>query len=305
MFAGHISIIGAGLSGLIAAHAWKQAEVFESSPAPRESHKALLRFRTDAVGKLVGIPFRKVRVHKAIFSQGLFKEPNILLANQYAIKTTGGISGDRSIWNMEAVDRYVAPTDFYDQLTHAVRSRIAYDVDGFDLATSRSNIPIVSTAPLSITAAQFDVDMWEAKLSRQPICVARYNIDADVFQTVYFPDPGTPIYRASITGNVFIVESMGLYDDVHLLTALRPFGLRSIDLKQKHVVSQQFGKIVDIDARLRKNVLYALTRRHNVYSLGRFATWRNILLDDVVKDIGVIDAMLGASEYERAARFGA
>jgi hypothetical protein len=35
-----------------------------------------------------------------------------------------------------------------------------------------------------------------------------------------------------------------------------------------------------------------LTEEHNIYSLGRFATWRQLLLDDLVKDIGVIEKLI-------------
>ena len=43
--------------------------------------------------------------------------------------------------------------------------------------------------------------------------------------------------------------------------------------------------------------MHKMTVDHGVYSLGRFATWRNILLDDVVKDIDVIKSMMGQDKY--------
>ena len=48
------------------------------------------------------------------------------------------------------------------------------------------------------------------------------------------------------------------------------------------------GKIVPLPDAARKRLLFRLTHEHGIYSLGRFATWRNVLLDDVVNDIAVI-----------------
>jgi len=36
---------------------------------------------------------------------------------------------------------------------------------------------------------------------------------------------------------------------------------------------------------------------YNVYSLGRYATWRNILLDDVYHDINVIKQLMDSDGY--------
>jgi hypothetical protein len=59
-----------------------------------------------------------------------------------------------------------------------------------------------------------------------------------------------------------------------------------------------------IDDALRKQLLFRLTHEHNVFSLGRFATWRNILLDDVVDDIVQVKRLLksgSAYDVRRAA----
>ena len=59
-------IVGAGLTGLIAAHAWPQALVVEAVSGPTGSHHALLRFRSDAVARLTGVEFRRVTVRKKL-----------------------------------------------------------------------------------------------------------------------------------------------------------------------------------------------------------------------------------------------
>lgn len=296
-------IVGGGLAGLIAAHAWPSAPVFEAAPKPTATHRALLRFRTDAVSTLTGVEFRKVRVRKGIFYDGEFVAPNIQLANMYARKCTGRLSGDRSIWNIDPVDRFVAPDDLYERLVDQVGGRIhwAYKFD-FNLAARRS--PIVSTAPLPLVAAQLKIEAPGQTFNRSGIIVQRFHIPgADAFQTVYFPSFYTDVYRASITGSTLIVESIGMQPDEYIPGVVgEAFGLeRAGNIVEQERVGQSFGKIVEIDSSVRKRLLFELTTKHGIYSLGRFATWRNILLDDVVGDIAAVKRLLAADTHYEAA----
>ena len=304
-----IQIVGAGLSGLIAAHAWPQARVFESSAEPKSEHKALLRFRSDAVAKLTGIDFRAVTVRKGIWFGGKFVQPSIGMANLYAQKVAGALTGDRSIWNLEPVQRWIAPETFYADLIANVGNRITWD-HPFDFVGEER--PIVSTAPLQRELEALGLKYYDSfdetappKLVRAPIHVSRWRISgADVYQTIYFPEPDLPIYRASMTGSMLIIESMadmpgGPEDGVQIF---RAFGIdpRSGGVAVIDSVEQKYGKIVPLPDEQRRALLHALTKDHGVFSLGRFATWRNILLDDVVQDIAVLRRLLKASPYERA-----
>ena len=292
-----IIIVGAGLSGLIAAHAWPTAQVLEASPAPRNAQQALLRFRTDAVSKLTGVEFRKVQVRKGLFYGGKFVEPNIMLANLYAQKVIGRVV-DRSIWNLQAVERFIAPETLYEELIDAVGSRIAWGVP-FGPDAHRGSI--VSTAPLPIILKQFAVSN-APELKRAGIRVRRWRLpNADVYQTVYFPDPDTSIYRASITGSLLIVEEVAskTEEEAPLVWVEQAFGINGEALEPLGQSEQSYGKVDELPALERKRILYELTTRHGIYSLGRFATWRNILLDDVVDDIVVIKRLLkSGTHYE-------
>ena len=73
------------------------------------------------------------------------------------------------------------------------------------------------------------------------------------------------------------------------------FGIRVRSVENPQTGSQKYGKILPIDERLRKDFIFYLTKEHNIYSLGRFATWRQLLLDDVVKDVAVIENFLSES----------
>jgi len=287
------TIIGAGLAGLIAAHAWPRSRVVEATPQPRAAHRALLRFRSDAVGRLTGIEFRRVMVRKGIWAEGRFQEPNIRWANLYAQKVMGydQLKGERSIWNVDAVERFVAPDSLYEQLLESVGDRIAWNTE----ADFRSNQILVSTAPLPVVLADLDLHSGALQFPRAAIKVYRLRIPgADVFQTVYFPERHLPVYRASITGDILIVEATvdGGYDEESEEAVNDAFGLHFDQAEMIEQVSQKYGKIAPIDEAVRKQLLFDLTHKHNIYSLGRFATWRNILLDDVVNDIAAIKRLL-------------
>ena len=54
-----------------------------------------------------------------------------------------------------------------------------------------------------------------------------------------------------------------------------------------------------IDNKARKSFMLKLTLEHNIYSVGRFACWKNILLDDVYDDSFTIRAMINSDPYDK------
>lgn len=296
-------IIGAGLAGLIAAHAFPGVPVLEAAPRVAAPHRALLRFRTDAVSRLTGIPFRKVRVHKGVWSRGAYVAPNPQLANLYARKCLGRVVGDRSIWSTEPADRWVAPESLIEQMTDAVASRIEFD-SPFEFSEWGAEAPrrrLISTAPLQQALCALGLPSAERPaLARAPIWVRRYRVDcADAHQTVYFPDHALATYRASLTGDLLIVEARSPLDDAaaadELGAVADALGLDLSAILALESTEQRFGKIVPLADDERRAWMARLTIEAGIYSLGRFATWRNVLLDDVVADADVIRRMLRAS----------
>ena len=64
---------------------------------------------------------------------------------------------------------------------------------------------------------------------------------------------------------------------------------------------QRYGKILPFDEEERQAFILWATETFGIYSLGRFATWRQILLDDLVRDIGVIKRLIeNRSRYNLA-----
>ena len=292
-----MNIIGAGLTGLIAAYAFKDAVIHEYLKEPRV-HKAVLRFRTEEVSKLTGIPFKKVLVHKAVAVSGNFVTPNLRHMNHYSLKVTGGYS-ERSIGNLEPAIRYIAPIDFHQQMLDHHKGRIFFDSD---VPLTEMTTPVISTLPLSVLVDKFKLDaqLPPAALSSAPIYVTTVDFShCDLYQTVYFPDLETPVYRASMTGSQLIIESMKPISMLMVAQVREAFGISQTGTVGLHNMEQKVGKFTPLEEDYRKQLMYDITTSLGIYSLGRHATWRKILLDDVVQDINQIQRMIKTSAYDR------
>jgi len=311
-------ILGAGMAGCVAGILNPRAQILEGASTPPDNHNAVLRFRTDQIGKVTGIPFRKVLVRKSIWYLGDFHQPNPMLANLYSQKVSGKIL-PRSIWNVEPVERFVAPPDFHMMMLDMLQHRIAYGhkVCGIDaeymhidggagaMPVDRAGMPIISTMPMPVMIKAVGIDAGFGSLddfSHKPIYTERWHIEnCDVHQTIYFPDPNVALYRATLTGGDLILESAKedeTFSTIQLELASEAFGA---DINAcTHIKSgeQKYGKIAPIDDGARKLFMFNLTQKLGIYSLGRFACWRNILLDDVYEDVFKIRRMLNQGAYD-------
>jgi hypothetical protein len=301
-------IIGAGLAGLIAAHIFPRDQIVESLDAPAQMHNALLRFRSDKVARLTRIDFKQVLVRKGIWMGNKFLAPDINLANSYSLKVIGNFGGDRSIWNLDPVERWIAPENLYQQLVESVAHRTQWGVHIENLPEFMKADDAqyaISTMPMDVLVKQLRMDTG-LEFKRSRIKVQRYRITGkkcDLYQTVYFPSPLHDAYRASITGNMLIVEfatgmrlspSQDWRDEV-----FNAFMLDEGDLMLLDEVEQKYGKITPIDDNMRKRIIGSISEQYDIYSLGRFATWKNILLDDVVDDAMAVKKLISGSAYDR------
>lgn len=194
---------------------------------------------------------------------------------------------------MDAAERYVAPDNLIEQLIERCHNRIEWDTKVEKLEKG-----MISTMPMFITAKMAGrADL--PKFDYAAINVQRWLIpDADVFQTIYFPDLETSVYRASITGDMLIVESVYEPTEEMIDDVFNAFGIYRGATNPLEKANQRFGKIAPIDEGYRKNFIYDLTRKHGVYSLGRFAVWKNLLLDDIVHDTQVIKKLISGDNYD-------
>jgi len=307
-------ILGAGLSGLICGAINAQAQIYERNPRSVVGHRAVLRFRDDRVSKALGIPFRRVTVRKSIWFNRKEVPASLRMANLYSQKVRG-IVGESSIWNLESAHRWVAPDGLQAELADICGARVQWEraVNYQMLRQIRiDGLKVVSTIPLPFLIDTLGVSIKDIKFEREPIVVSRYSIpNCDVYQTVYFPTMEFGVYRASITGSLLTIEHVdtgfsdlgkGMPDSESavLSEVCAAFGLQNV-LHVKRIEAdhaQAFGKITPIADQPRKNILHMLTQQFGIYSLGRFATWRNILLDDVLDDITAIRRMMLLGGYD-------
>jgi hypothetical protein len=288
-------ILGAGLNGCIAAMRFPEARILEYLPTPTV-HKAVLRFRSDAVSDLTGIPFKKVSVQKAIVVGNDYVQPSIKLSNLYSRKVSGKATA-RSIDNLEPTERWIAPDDFHAQMLTNLRHRITV---GSDYIPNKLDEPIISTIPLPIMCNKLGIDSPLAQAeSAKPIYIRTIEFQsADVYQTIYYPDHAIGIYRASMTGSMLIIESIAQITSRDCMKVIEHFGLSGMIHTFGEETIQKFGKFIPLEGIKRKKLMLSLTRDHGIYSLGRHATWRKLLLDDSIKDMDVIERLIAVDEYD-------
>lgn len=299
------------MAGLLAAHMLRRHHpvIHEIQSSLPNNHHALLRFRSDAVSRATGILFRRVMVTKAVYNHrtGELNASALPdLANMYARKVTGEVRA-RSVMNLETVERWIAPPDFISLLAHG--SHIQFNSPLLSVEGLVGE-PTISTIPMNLL---MNVTGWPKPINgfpHQTITTMTVEIDApfiDVYQTIYFPGDYN-FYRASFTGSMLHIEYMGTpaFDDIsqaqEIKWVMRHFGVSSPYAYSSVTVSTQaYGKLSPIPETERRAFILAMTDRFNVYSLGRFATWRQILLDDVVHDVQVIDRFINErDDYARA-----
>ena len=305
-----MQIIGAGMAGLLAAQMLRRHRPFirEAQAHLPHNHDALLRFKTDAVSRATGIPFRRVWVTKGVV--GRF-DP-IAAANKYSFKVTGEVL-PRSILNLEPGERYVAPLDFIPAMAAGLEITYSSPLTGPDLEEAAAiDETIVSTIPMPALMRMVewpDPEEGGSPFRWRPVFTTRGWIKrpkVDLYQTLYYPGSDVPWYRISITGQEVIAESMmeseNECDSFNLLERLIvDFGLPAITTVEWQKESrQEYGKLAPMDSTVRRSFILAMTDKYRVYSLGRFATWRQILLDDVVHDVEVIEKFI--TERDRYAR---
>lgn len=306
MFDNKLTILGAGMAGLIAANMLRRYDplVLEAKPSLPDNHRALLRFRSDAVARATGIPFKKVMVQKAVFWKGaLLSECPLDAANAYAFKVSQSYR-TRSVINLAPEPRYIAPGDFIELLGKSVSVQFGSPIEHLT-HDAKAPFPVISTIPMPVMAKKILALSKVPEFNHRAIQVVESTIewpDTDLYQTIYFPGNEVPLYRASIAGNRFIMEMMDeeVKGPGHWIDVVRSmFGLEDAVLNTSQEIKRQpFGKILPTDEAWRRNFIVELTRRQGIYSLGRFATWRQILLDDVVKDVEQIERLIEAgSDY--------
>lgn len=301
-----VIIVGAGHAGLLAANMLRRFNplVYEAQQDLPANHSALLRFRSPSFSDAVGVPFQKVLVRKGIWNgSAIVDRCTVALANQYSLRAVGGFM-DRSIWNTDAEFRWIAPPSLNETMARGVR--IEYGKE-YPLPATHDHVPVISTIPMPV-AMRMEMREQVAlpEFQHRSIWVMKFTIESPVcnlFQTVYNAGPSRhdSWYRATIHGAEVTVEC---HSDRHLKgvglvwESLMTFGMGDeIVFSKPTIKEQKFGKMVPICERTRQAFICRISETLQVYSLGRFATWRPIILDDVVQDVKRIEAMIEQGPY--------
>lgn len=317
-------IIGAGLAGLLAANVLRKHNpiIYEAQSNLPENHSALLRHKTNKISEATAIPFKKVTVQKEIFYKNKsVHKPSISMMNEYSNKVIGEYQS-RSITNLDPDTRFISPTDFVQKLALGCNIQFNNKIDDIkEFAMQRGNPKffigkddsIISTMPIMVLAKQLgysEIENFNFKYS--PVIVATVDVhDCNLYQTIYYPELSEVPYRISITGNRAIMEIVCPSEDQkdqilkadlerYLNVCLSEhFGIYNATIKDTFKVNvMKYGKINKLENQDDlKALIGKITREWNIYSLGRFATWRNILLDDVIDDILFIQKLIESKGY--------
>jgi hypothetical protein len=283
-----INIIGAGMAGLLCANMLRRHDVIvhEKKEDLPNNHHAVLRFRSPEIGGLLGIPFKKVNMIKTYVPY----YGNVVADSiSYSRKVTGKFLSDRSIISGTIqAERWIAPPDLIQQMAKHVN--IKYSQKG-DVS------PAISTIPMPILMDILDYDIAHSiDFDYKPGIVFTGIIkNCEAYCSVLFPGPER-YSRATITGDQLIVEFPNMLEppeSIDLALVYLNLGLYDAVVLDGKYKKQPYFKITEINELERKKFMRWATVHHNVYSLGRYATWRpKLLLDDLVHDIRTIEGWI-------------
>jgi hypothetical protein len=309
-------IIGAGMAGLLAGGMIrdKNVTIYERAMTLPNNHSAVLRFRSSIVGDTLGIEFKKVKMMKAV-------EPwrNPVADSLAYSQKTNGTATLRSVMTADGsvAERYIAPENLIQLMADRVNGKFVFNEDVHPLKFAE-NESVISTVPMPVL-----MKLLSYKDIPNFRYVSGFNINCrldhtDAYVSLYVPDPGHEFNRISITGNKLTIEFslphqssddieklLEMYErqpehvDNFICDALEMLGIDNFNYEDVVVKKQPYAKILPIDEGERRRFIVWASDKYNIYSLGRFATWRpGLLMDDVVDDVRKIRRMMKHGSYE-------
>ncbi len=302
-----VTILGAGLAGTIMYSVLnKKATIIERNKPSTKTHHAVLHFRNPELGRVLDLEFKKVRVSKGIIYNGQFVDaPSLQLSNLYSQKVLGIIE-ERSIDDLSEKERWVTSGEL--SYNHTIQPNASVFFES-GITSIRKGVvhtqterhytdTIINTLPLPVLLTMLGEDT-DIEFKSSPIYVYRAAFEegfCNVYNTLYFADPRTPVYRATIDKDQIIIESTEECDDEDLAYVVESFGILPRVVLGFTQTIQKHGKIQPILDETRREILNALTAKYNIYSIGRFALWKNVRADDMYQDAMKIKQMMKISE---------
>lgn len=269
------------------------------------NHTAVLRFKTDEIGKFLNVPFKKVVIDKLIKLDGeVYSKSDLRLQNMYSQKVTGNIL-DRSIRDISSEVRYIAPSNLFDYMKVGLNIRTRCDeIKELEFDREDKSRPILSY--VSMIKIRKHLGLPELNFEFNPVYTVNCKIldpNIEVYQTIYYPG-NEKYYRVSITKNNVIIEYIRrpLVDEIQedIFKILKnDFWISNFNLGEIHYNVLPMGKINPIDEEVRKDFIYQLTDKYGIYSFGRKGILKSIKLEDLFKDLYRIDSMIRSNKYSR------
>jgi hypothetical protein len=300
-----MKIIGAGMAGLIAAAILrnKVSCIYEHQNSLPNNHHAVLRFRSSIVGDTVNIPFERVQVLKQVLP---WRNP-VADALSYSKKVTGQYMV-RSITSAEGlVERYIAPPDFVNRLYNSISCEFRFGNDNWfredDGHRNLMRNQKISTIPMPFLMKILRYGNVPEFKFRQGFNIIVPVKNCAAYATLYSPDPMSIWYRASLTGNILIIECMhqpiDVDDTIRNVACILGINWKDLDFENYSCKEQKYMKILPIDEGIRRRFIMWASDNFGIYSLGRFATWRpGLQLDDLVNDVRVIQRISSTNSYD-------
>jgi hypothetical protein len=288
-----IHIIGAGMAGLLAANILRRHKVtvLERQKELPNNHHAVLRFKSEEIGHLLGIPFKKVNMIKTVASY-----TNNIVADSlsYSKKVTGKYLSNRSIIDgTVTAERWIAPENLIEQMAEHVL--VSYNTEWTPRVKAQIPIPVISTIPMPQLMNILGYECKEFFTSIPGIVFTGTIQNCDAYCSILFPGP-EPFSRATITGDQLIIEFPGMEEvpeSLDIAKAYWQLGFSDAVILDADFSKQPYFKITEIDEAERKAFQRWATVTYGIYSLGRYATWRpKLLLDDLVDDIRKIEGWI-------------
>jgi len=298
-----ITIVGAGMSGLIAAEVLS-ANGFEYSISERRKISDILTepenvyyYHSDNISKIIPVPLKKVEVKKYFYDWGELKfisniNPSILFeytSSDHGLMTNSSIQkcGSSEVGYVEKYD-----LNLHHILLERHQHKINFgDQIDSDIFKKNENI-IINTAPLYILDELIKNKDLEFKDMIDTVYVCEVQgLSLDNIIVIY---SNNGFKRLVATGNKIIIENP-FHNDIKMVIS-NLFGSHiQFDVKNESIIR----KIDRIDEVRRKNVLFQLTKDYGIYNLGRYATWSYKRVDHIVEDAFDVVNMIRFSQQGR------
>jgi hypothetical protein len=291
-------IIGAGLTGLIAATMLRHHQPLIIEEALELPRKPRMRFRSSVISSAVAVPFDPITVTTGIYST---ERNPVILANRYSEKASGEIRSPGLVEGQ--VKQWVGPDDIITRLASGPTCTIQLGTTWAGPDPAWEDEAIISTIPMGDlmdllhydNKPEFEFrDGWTIDIGLRST--------VDVYQTMLFPDDADHYHRVDINRNEMRIHFSTiptLHVDDYADDVCDAMAIDRSHIKEVGGVNRsKYGAIREIDRRTRLEFISWASREHGVYSLGKYATWRpEFDFDDLVKDVQAIETMITESEY--------